>query len=586
LNAYVLVGVFFIKPYDLKASNSILDLFRMAGLGVDRVLVHKIYRGFGLLFFFLTFTTCIVQTSVGVDKFFPLDKVKPGMKGYGCTVFSGTKIQKFGVQVIGTVDKSMGKDKLILVKLSGKLLEENGGLSAGMSGSPVYIHNQLAGAISYGFENADSSLALVTPIEMMLEMREPNLQAFYLPSYHQWAIPVRTPIIISGMKKRGFDLLSHLLESYGFRTVAGIDAGESSLEMGKNLIKPGSAISVMMVAGDYQVSALGTVTWVEGRDFLAFGHSYNNRGKVDYFAYQANVLKTIQSSQMAFKLGTPLKLIGRITEDRQAGIYGKLEEIPTYIQVHLNIRDTERNRVKESTFYVQSNEQTARDLIVAGVTDSIDQTIDRVGPGTATVSIEMTPVSGNEKLFQQNLYYSKDIATACVKDLNDLLTLVVGNDFSTLSLKNISVNVELTNEQKTARVVKITSDVTKVKPGDVLRLNVLLHRYRGDDFVIPLDVKVPLAAKPGKLNLIIYGGSKESDDTQEDDKKEAFKLDYKNVSSFGDLLTNFLARPKNNELAVDYDPKPDEAANNRPLLKSATQYYLFGEAQLAVEVQQ
>ncbi len=546
--------------------------------------VHKIYRRIGLILFFITFTICIAQTSLGIDNFFPLDKIKPGMKGYGCTVFFGTEIQKFGVQVIGSVNKSMGKDKLILVKLSGKLLEENGGLSAGMSGSPVYFHNRLAGAISYGFENADSSLALVTPIEMMLEMKESNEQAFYLPSYQLKAVPVRTPIIISGMKKRGYNLLAQSLEKYGFRTVAGLDGGESGLEMGKNLIKPGSAISVMMVAGDYQVSALGTVTWINGKDFLAFGHSYNNKGKVDYFAYQANVLQTVQSSQMAFKLGTPLKLIGRITEDRQAGIFGKLEEIPSYVQVQLNIRDSERNRVKKSTFYVQTNEQTARDLIVAGVTDAIDQTLDRVGPGTATVSTEITTSSGNGKIIQQNLYYSKDISTACVKDLNDLLTLLVGNDFSSITLKTISVNVDLRSEQKTARIVKITSETTKVKPGDVLRLNVLLHRFRGDDFTVPLEVKVPSVAKSGKLNYIIYGGSKEAADGQEEDKKESFKMDYKNVTSFNDLLKNFLARPKNNELAVDCDPKPDEATS-QPLLKSATQYYLFGEAQFAVDVQ-
>ncbi|HBF38777.1 MAG TPA: hypothetical protein DDW50_15850, partial [Firmicutes bacterium] len=389
------------------------------------MLVQKTCRKIGLLFFIIAFTACIVQTTMGVDQFFPLDKIKPGMKGYGYTVFSGTKIEKFGIEVIGIADKSTGKSKLILVKLSGKLLEENGGLSAGMSGSPVYIHNQLVGAISYGFENADSLLAFVTPIDLMLNMKESDEDAFYFPAYHQKAIPVSTPVIISGMKKRGFDLLSHSLETYGFKTVAALDTGESSLEMGKNLIKPGSAISVMMVTGDYQVSALGTVTWVGGKEFLAFGHSYNNKGKVDYFAYQAAILKTVRSSQMAFKIGTPLKLIGRITEDRQSGILGKLEEIPAYIPVQLAIRDNERNRIRQSIFYVQANELMARDLVVAGVTDAIDQTIDRVGPGTANVYIEVVPSSG-EKIDQQNLFYSKDIATACTKDLNDLLTLIAG----------------------------------------------------------------------------------------------------------------------------------------------------------------
>ena len=86
------------------------------------------------------------------------------MKGKGYSVFSGTKIESFDVQVLAVVEGDVSRDKLILVKLSGDLLEASGGLAAGMSDSPVYIKGRLVGAISYGFENADSFLALVTPI--------------------------------------------------------------------------------------------------------------------------------------------------------------------------------------------------------------------------------------------------------------------------------------------------------------------------------------------------------------------------------------------------------------------------------------
>jgi SpoIVB peptidase S55. len=155
----------------------------------------------------------MAPVSQGAERILPLDKVQPGMNGYGYTVFSGTKVEKFKVKVIATVDSSsFGKDKLILVRLSGKALEENGGLSAGMSGSPVYFRNRLAGAISYGFENADPFLALVTPIDSMLKMLDDTEKTAYLRNYSLKPIPVATPLMISGMKQRSFELVSRLLE--------------------------------------------------------------------------------------------------------------------------------------------------------------------------------------------------------------------------------------------------------------------------------------------------------------------------------------------------------------------------------------
>jgi hypothetical protein len=553
------------------------------------------------LLFFIFSMIFLAPISEGFDKIFPLDKVKSGMSGYGYTVFSGTQIEKFNIKVIATVDSSFGKDKLILVKLTGKSVEENGGLSAGMSGSPVYLNDRLVGAISYGFENADSSLALVTPIDSMLRLLTSDEKTVYLTHDGIKAIPVVSPVMISGMKRRGFELMSQLLEPYGFKAVFAPDSGTSGLEMGKGLIKPGSAVAVLMVAGDYQVSAIGTVTWVDGKDFLAFGHAHMNKGKVDYFAYQANILKTIKSSVMSFKIGAPLKLIGRITQDRQSGILGRLEESPAFIPVQISVKDNDRNRTKNSSFYVIAGEGFFRDLIISGVTDAIDQAIDRVGPGTAKVTVDIETIDGKDKIYRDNLFCSKDIAVECIKDLNDLLTIINDNDFSTITMKSISIHAEINNEQSSARIIKITTESTKFKPGDVVQLSVQLHKFRGQDFSIPVEIKLPTNMKSGKLILTAYGGSREPANVGEDDaKKDPFKLDYKDMGSFSDLLTNYLAKPKNNELVLEYDPtnepKADESVknninseseNNKPLkIKSITQYYLLGEAQLTIEVQQ
>ena len=187
------------------------------------------------------------------------------------------------------------------------------------------------------------------------------------------------------------------------------------------------------------------------------------------------------------------------------------------------------------------------------------------------------------------------------QDLNDLLTIINDNDFSTIAIKNISINAEINSDQASARIVKITTETTKIKAGDTIKLNVELHKYRGDSVSIPVEIKVPVNIKPGKLTFTADGGSKDPANGQEEDtKKEAFKLEYKDLGSFNDLLTNYLNKPRNNELVLEYDsatdPKNDDSLksttntgndNSKPIqVKSVTQYYLLGEAQLTIEVQQ
>ncbi|MGE5582269.1 MAG: SpoIVB peptidase S55 domain-containing protein [Bacillota bacterium] len=539
----------------------------------------------------------LAPVSQGSEKFFPAEKIKPGMKGYGYTVFSGTKIEKFEVKFLDLIDSSFSREKMILVKLGGKEIEEHGGLSAGMSGSPVYIGDRLVGAISYGFENADSSLALVTPIHLMLNLLNDSSETLSCSGTRLKTVPIVTPVLVSGMHRRGYDLLTKLLEPYGLKTVYVPGRGTPDLEMGKDLIRPGSAVAVLMVAGDYQVSAIGTVTWIDGRNFLAFGHSYLNKGQVNYLAYQAKINQTVKSPVMSFKIGSPLKLIGRITQDRQAGISGKLGETPDLIPVRVIVKDEDRNLIKDSSFNVVEGDQFFPDFVVSGAVDAVDQTIDRVGPGTARVAVSIATNASKNNISRQNIFFGKDIAVNCLKDLRDLMEIINSNDFQAVTIKNIRVNVDIKSEQTTARIFKLEAETRKVKPGDTLKLTARLHTYRGENLAVPLEIKIPGNVKPGKVSLTLYGGPRDS--AQEDDsKKEPAKLEYKDVQSFEDILANYYNKPLNNELVLEYEPwveqKFDESVQTDPDIqtetgkpiqqKTATRYYLLGEAQLNLEI--
>ena len=120
--------------------------------------------GFCSILLFLTSLYAETQTA-----FFPLEKIKPGLTGVGKTVFQGTQVETFQVTILGLLENIGPKQNLILARLSGNKLDDYG-VFAGISGSPVYIDDQLVGAVAFSFQFATEPIAGITPIQEMVDI--------------------------------------------------------------------------------------------------------------------------------------------------------------------------------------------------------------------------------------------------------------------------------------------------------------------------------------------------------------------------------------------------------------------------------
>jgi hypothetical protein len=93
--------------------------------------------------------------------------IKPGMKGYGLTVFRGTVPERFDVEVIDVLKNFRPSQDLILIRTPHPILDK-AMVVGGMSGSPIYLDGKLAGAYAYGWMFGKEPVAGVTPIAGML----------------------------------------------------------------------------------------------------------------------------------------------------------------------------------------------------------------------------------------------------------------------------------------------------------------------------------------------------------------------------------------------------------------------------------
>src|SRR5882672_3122370 len=77
------------------------------------------------------------------DEFFPVEKVKPGMRAIGYTVFNGSEPKKFELEILGVLTGFPNpQQNAVLSRLLGDELQHTG-VFQGMSGSPVYIDGKL-----------------------------------------------------------------------------------------------------------------------------------------------------------------------------------------------------------------------------------------------------------------------------------------------------------------------------------------------------------------------------------------------------------------------------------------------------------
>ncbi|HEY1964910.1 MAG TPA: SpoIVB peptidase S55 domain-containing protein, partial [Acidobacteriaceae bacterium] len=264
---------------------------------------------------------------------FPLKDVRAGQHGVGKTIFSGTRIEEFQVEVLGVLDNIGPQQSIILARLSGGPLA-NTGVLQGMSGSPVYIDGRLVGAVALGFPEAKEAIAGIRPIEEMLRV-DPGAKAApgalaSLPARAKFAAggmrleEIATPVSFAGFTATALEHFGSQLRALGMDPRQGVSGGGNPpVKMGDpKTLEPGSMISVQLMTGDMNVSADGTVTAIDGDHLYAFGHRFLATGPTNMPFARAEVLALLPSLSSSFKISKASEWMGTITADRDTAISG------------------------------------------------------------------------------------------------------------------------------------------------------------------------------------------------------------------------------------------------------------------------
>ncbi|HEY8417934.1 MAG TPA: SpoIVB peptidase S55 domain-containing protein [Limnochordales bacterium] len=547
----------------------------------------------------LAWTVAALLSTTVEARFFPIEALKPGLRGTGKTVVRGTEVESFEVEYLGVVPQAGPAGDLILVRVSGDVIERTGGIAAGMSGSPVYIDDQLVGAIGYGYDFADHRIGLVTPIGDMLQVmdrmkpgppRDPALEgvqqvradgppatgglpraavlardlaeaealAKVMPEDVRVFVPVQTPVLTSGLSARALNRLKQRLPQLNLIPV---QAGVVGPEMAGAKLEPGSAFAVQLVRGDVSLTAIGTVTYVEGDGrFVGFGHPFINQGVTDFLATTAYIHTVVPALSVPFKLGSPGVPVGSLLQDRGAAVGGVLGRLPYMVPVTITIRDRDLGTEVTRQFSVVHDQGLLTSLVVTGALGVLDRTLDRLGPGTSRVVFQIRGEGLPRPLVRDNIYYSEfDVAGVSLIELLEAVDLVVNNRFTPVTLTRVQIVADIEQARRTAHIESAQPSTTQVLPGESVRVSVRLRPYRAEAITEELILTVPPDASPGPVTVVVRGGGwgLEPPLAEEDRLEETDELLEENVQDLERLIEEFVRRERNHEIVAEFYSSTD-----------------------------
>lgn len=526
---------------------------------------------------------------VPTDPILPIAQVKPGMKGTCYTVIRGTEVVSFPVEVVDILPRGGTPNNLILIKASGKVIEETGGIAAGMSGSPVYIGRRLVGAIGYGWNFSRHDLGLVTPIEDMAQVwNNPEKIPTFDPApiipdappkaasadqkrevgsgdrdgKDEHASPdvvtVRkafseepltgfaSPVVVQGVSPRMAELLAERL-GCDVNTMGGSAIGERSKKARYDArMEPGMAVGAALLWGDVEISAIGTLTAVDGDGrFVAFAHPFMNLGPTAAALMDARIARVIPGVASPFKLGTTGDIIGIVTQDRPEGIGGRIGRFAPAASCTVNLDDVDSGRSYQRRFQMVQDPYNISTLTSPAITGLVENLWGRRGGGSVKITTQFAGNALPKGWKRSNIFVSdKDVIAEMMKEFDLLTKMFALNQFQELRPFGMEVAVEITQEPRVLYVEDVVVPKGPFRPGETVSFDITLRPWRKAPFTRSYSLTIPENVV-GICELLVRGGG------IAEERPEYMDAGWRTISSLPILLKELDATETNDQIVLE-----------------------------------
>jgi hypothetical protein len=476
-----------------------------------------------------------------------LSDVRKGMKGYGLTVFEGNKVEKFDVEILGVLNNIGPDQNLILARVDHPVVAR-AGVIAGMSGSPIFVDGKVIGALAYAWQFSKEPVAGITPIEEMMKISRatspvgaspagatPRMSAVEMLSAlsksdtnaafeklmkGMAATPVNStagtirrialPVSVSSFSAETVQRFTPYLEQLGFVAVPSGASSASTTAVSTANPAPfemGDPVGAVLLNGDFNVAASGTVTYIDGKNVYAFGHPFLDMGEINFPMTTSEVVTVLPSLASSFKFSNTGPIVGVLQQDRAAGIMGTLGAKPDMIPVEVVLTGSGKDQTYRVNVVRHSH---LSPLMLAMVTDSVVANAQRAA-GERTVMMEgEIQLKGFPAIKLRDGWAGPQARSSIPQYLALVAGYLMSNEFSATEIEKIKVNIRHDDDLRIAKLMEaslVTPPKGHIAAGDTVQVRTVLKPFRGEPFVEMFDVRIPDDQAPGSAYLLVGSGS-------------------------------------------------------------------------------
>ena len=493
----------------------------------------------------------------------------PRARGYGLTVYRGHELERFSVEILGSLLKAGSTTDLILARLSGSPLEETGVLQ-GMSGSPVWVDGELIGAVAATWPFAKEPLAVIRPIAEMRRLSQylekgehptwvPGMALVPAPQalsaspaqpgttgLDEWIRTATTEeeagsgvgdrlrrgnppggrdamerdrlwpaAVEGGVTWTASGLAPAVAAALGSRIGAplmpGLGEGEVALFSGASArssgesLREGDPVAVVLVRGDAQLAATGTVTEIDDGTVLAFGHPFLGSGPVSLPLYRAEIVGVFPSQQVSFKFANPTTEVGVMLVDSPVGIAGRLGVKADTLPVEVEVRG--ENASRTFRFEVARNPALSPALVYWCVQNSLMVGQDLSTAATALLDLKVE-LAGQNALRTQAAVTGMQIGGALAAEVMLPLNLLAFNPGEPVRVDRVHVILDLRAGIQSAQLGRVRVRPASLKAGQKVRIQAEILPYRADPFWTELELNLPKDLPDGSYLVHLSDGGR------------------------------------------------------------------------------
>jgi len=475
------------------------------------------------------------------QRYIDVDQIKDGMRGYGLTVFHGTKIERFDVVVVSVVRNMTPKQDIILIRCEDDRFTLAKGVR-GISGSPVYFDGKLAGAMSLGWTFGEEPLYGVTPIRQMLQvkrsagpggmqknpkpvcldqklysnlMRDVLLDSRQIEWLAQEAHLAETTSDYTRQTGTGLVTLSPAISVGGFNEqtlqklreqipglvfMAGLSGGQQKSPDHEVVLTPGATLTIPLITGDMTGAVLGTVTEVIGREVYGFGHGWNGEGAASWPMGTGYIHTIVNSKEMSFKLGQVIDIVGAIQADETTAVYGQTGRTVPLVDVRIEVEWPD-GTVED--YDVQIAQDRLMDPMLASMvaTNAMMQRGDLPREHTIKYQIKMD-FDGVETISYENVSSQNSVGDI-VADMLSSLSLLLDNPWQEVKLARLEMQATIIDKFNVCRVKSAQLSKRLFQPTDTVEATVMLEPLYGKPIKVAISMPLPEDIPDGTYRLNI-----------------------------------------------------------------------------------